>query len=120
MIKKLNIEGYRSIRDLSLGLLPINVLTGPNGCGKSNLYNSLVLIARAAEGRLGRAIAEEGGTPSVFFGGRRNEPACNANGHRAGSSSGLKRNSLVMSFRSGLPSLNELAPWGRCLHSIPA
>src|SRR5579863_10332149 len=69
MIKKLNIEGYRSVRDLSLNLLPINVLTGPNGCGKSNLYNSLVLIARAAEGRLGRAIGEEGGTPSVFWAG---------------------------------------------------
>src|ERR1700694_3304398 len=69
MIKKLHIEGYRSIRDLTLNLLPINVLTGPNGCGKSNLYNSLVLIARAAEGRLARAIAEEGGTPSVFWAG---------------------------------------------------
>src|ERR1700747_2763874 len=69
MLKKLNIEGYRSIRDLSLDLLPINVLTAPNGCGKSNLYNSLVLIARAAEGRLARAIAEEGGTPSVFWAG---------------------------------------------------
>jgi predicted ATPase len=69
VIKKINIEGYRSIRGLSLDLQPINVLTGPNGCGKSNLYNSLVLIARAAEGRLARAIAEEGGTPSVFWAG---------------------------------------------------
>jgi len=69
MIKKINIEGYRSIRNLSLDLQPINVLTGPNGCGKSNLYNSLVLIARAAEGRLARTIAEEGGTPSVFWAG---------------------------------------------------
>ena len=69
MIKKVDIEGYRSIRDLSLELRPINVLTGPNGCGKSNLYNSLVLIARAVEGRLARAIAEEGGTPSVFWAG---------------------------------------------------
>ena len=31
MIRKLNIEGYRSIRNLSLNLLPINVLSGPNG-----------------------------------------------------------------------------------------
>jgi predicted ATPase len=69
MIRKINIEGYRSIRNLSLDLQPINVLTGPNGCGKSNLYNSLVLIARAAEGRLARAIGEEGGTPSVFWAG---------------------------------------------------
>src|SRR5690349_8659411 len=69
MLQKLSIEGYRSIRRLTLDLLPINVLTGPNGCGKSNLYNSLVLIARAVEGRLARAIAEEGGTPSVFWAG---------------------------------------------------
>ena len=27
------------------------VLTGPNGCGKANLYNSLLLIARAAQGQ---------------------------------------------------------------------
>jgi len=69
MIRKLHIEGYRSIRQLSLDLLPVNVLTGPNGCGKSNLYNALVLIAEAARGRLARAIVNEGGTPSVFWAG---------------------------------------------------
>ena len=69
MIKALHMEGYRSVRDLNLDLRGINVLTGPNRCGKSNLYNSLVLIARAAEGRLARAIAEEGGTPNVFWAG---------------------------------------------------
>jgi predicted ATPase len=69
MIQRLTVEGYRSIRDLTIELQPINVLTGPNGCGKSNLYNSLVLMARAAEGRLARSISEEGGTPSVFWAG---------------------------------------------------
>jgi predicted ATPase len=69
MIHRLFVEGYRSVRDLRMDLQPINVLTGPNGCGKSNLYNALVLIARAAEGRLARAIAQEGGTPSVFWAG---------------------------------------------------
>lgn len=69
MLKRIHVAGYRSIRELSLDLKPINVLTGPNGCGKSNLYNSLVLIGRAAQGQLARAIAEEGGTPSVFWAG---------------------------------------------------
>jgi predicted ATPase len=69
MIKQIHVSGYRSVRDLDLELKPINVLTGPNGCGKSNLYNSMVLMARAAQGQLARAIAEEGGTPSVFWAG---------------------------------------------------
>ncbi len=69
MLRQIHVEGYRSVRDLTLDLQPINVLTGPNGCGKSNLYNSLVLIGRAAQGQLARAIAEEGGTPSIFWAG---------------------------------------------------
>src|SRR5947207_11004615 len=69
MIRQIHVAGYRSVRDLSLDLQRINVLTGPNGCGKSNLYNSLVLIGRAAQGQFARAIAEEGGTPSVFWAG---------------------------------------------------
>src|SRR5215469_8243215 len=70
MIQQIHVSGYRSVRDLDLELKPINVLTGPNGCGKSNLYNSLVLLGRAAQGQLARAIAEEGGMPSVFWAGR--------------------------------------------------
>jgi len=69
MIKRIRVSGYRSVRDLSLELQPINVLTGPNGCGKSNLYNSLVLLGRAAQGQLAHAVAEEGGTPSLFWAG---------------------------------------------------
>lgn len=68
-ITELRVEGYRSIRDLRVRLRSVNVLTGPNGCGKSNLYNSMFLLARAASGGFARAIAQEGGMPSVVWAG---------------------------------------------------
>lgn len=72
-LHELRVEGYRSIRKLRLKLQKINVLTGPNGCGKSNLYNSMVLLARAAAGGFARAMAEEGGMPSVLWAGPRKQ-----------------------------------------------
>jgi len=108
VIKQIHVSGYRSVRDLDLELKPINVLTGPNGCGKSNLYNSLVLMARAAQGQLARAIAEEGGTPSVFWAG----------GERARSQRKKPPKRVALGFEAekfgyelqiGLPSQNEHA-----------
>ncbi|HYO80304.1 MAG TPA: recombinase RecF, partial [Bryobacteraceae bacterium] len=68
-VRELTVEAYRSIRDLRLQLRNINVLTGPNGCGKSNLYHSMFLLAKAATGGLSAAIAQEGGMPSVLWAG---------------------------------------------------
>jgi predicted ATPase len=70
-IRELRIAGYRSLRDLVLPLSQLNVFTGPNGCGKSNLYRALVLTAAAARGALARALAEEGGMPSALWAGAR-------------------------------------------------
>ncbi|MCA9172904.1 MAG: AAA family ATPase [Planctomycetales bacterium] len=69
MISRLAISGYRSIRSLILTLGALNVVTGPNGCGKSNLYRGLRLLADAARGGLGRSLAREGGLPSVLWAG---------------------------------------------------
>jgi predicted ATPase len=68
-VTRIHVTGYRSVRNLRFQLGPINVLTGPNGCGKSNLYTSLVLLSRAAQGQLARAIASEGGTASILWAG---------------------------------------------------
>ena len=65
------ISGYRSIHNVKLELSQLNVVTGANGVGKSNLYKSLSLIAHAVNGGLARALAEEGGMPSVLWTGPR-------------------------------------------------
>src|SRR5207253_3375422 len=70
-ISALNVEGYRSIRKVELKLRPINVLVGPNGVGKTNLYRSMFLLAAAAGGQFARTIVEEGGMPSVLWAGAR-------------------------------------------------
>ncbi|MBM3736368.1 MAG: DUF2813 domain-containing protein [Acidobacteria bacterium] len=69
MLSAIEVEEYRSVRRMRLRLSRLNVLTGPNGCGKSNLYNALHLLARAAQGRFARAVAEEGGMGSMMWAG---------------------------------------------------
>lgn len=77
MIDRIAISGYRSIRSIILRLGQLNVVTGANGSGKSNLYRALRLIAEAAEGRLAESLAREGGFDSVRWAGprkKKNEP----------------------------------------------
>jgi len=70
-IREVHVTGYRSVRDLRLKLRHINILTGPNASGKTNLYNSVFLLAKAAAGGFARVIAEEGGMASVLWAGER-------------------------------------------------
>lgn len=68
-LTELSVKGYRSIRDLSIAGKRVNVLLGPNGCGKTNLYKSLHLVWAAASGRLARTVADEGGMASMQWAG---------------------------------------------------
>ncbi|HEY1527739.1 MAG TPA: AAA family ATPase, partial [Candidatus Angelobacter sp.] len=70
-IREIHVTGYRSVRNLRLHLSQINVLTGANATGKTNLYNSVFLLAKAAAGGFAQVIAEEGGMPSVLWAGTR-------------------------------------------------
>jgi predicted ATPase len=72
-IAELKVVGYRSVRQVRLRLKPVNVIVGPNACGKTNLYRSMFLLAAAAGGQLARTIVEEGGMPSVLWAGARKE-----------------------------------------------
>jgi len=70
-INTLIIKGYRSIQALRLPMERINVITGANGSGKSNLYKSVYLLSSAANGTLARTLALEGGIPSILWAGER-------------------------------------------------
>lgn len=70
-IKTLTIKGYRSIQKLFLQMETVNVVTGSNGCGKSNLYKAVYLLSKAANGELAKTLALEGGMPSVLWAGKK-------------------------------------------------
>lgn len=69
MIEHIQITGFRSVRSLTLQLGQLNVISGPNGCGKSNLYKAVRLLHDAASGRLSLALAEEGGIQKAMWAG---------------------------------------------------
>ncbi len=69
MIKTLAISNYRSIKELVIALGPLNLVTGANGSGKTNLYRALRLLADTAHGGLIGPLAKEGGLPSVMWAG---------------------------------------------------
>src|SRR5215204_6351940 len=69
IISRLCISGYRSLRDVRLGIGQLTVVTGPNGSGKSSLYRALRLLADVAQGRIIQALAAEGGLDSTLWAG---------------------------------------------------
>lgn len=69
MISTLAISGYRSLRDIRIGLDKLNVVTGANGSGKSSLYRALRLLADIAQGRIIQSLAIEGGLQSTLWAG---------------------------------------------------
>lgn len=69
MLTTLAIANYRSLRSLTLPLGRLNLITGANGSGKSNLYRALRLLAETAHGGVVNALAREGGLSSTLWAG---------------------------------------------------
>src|ERR1700733_3404865 len=72
VLQTLAIANYRSIRHMVLPLGPLNVVTGANGTGKSNLYKALRLLADTARGGVIASLAWEGGFSSTLWAGPEN------------------------------------------------
>ena len=67
-IKKLTIEGFKSIRKLEdFELRPLNVLIGANGAGKSNFVSFFRLLRELIEQRLQVAVAIESGADACLY-----------------------------------------------------
>lgn len=69
MLTCFSIANYRSICNLTLPLERLNVITGENGSGKSNLYKALRLLAETAKEGVINSLAEEGGLASTYWAG---------------------------------------------------
>jgi predicted ATPase len=67
-IKRLTIEGFKSIRKLEdFELRPLNVLIGANGAGKSNFVAFFRLLREIIDQRLQQTVATEGGADAQLY-----------------------------------------------------
>jgi predicted ATPase len=69
MLTTLAVANYRSLRSLIMPMASVNLVTGANGSGKSNLYRALRLLAETAQGGIVGALSREGGLGSTLWAG---------------------------------------------------
>jgi predicted ATPase len=68
MIKRLRVQGYKSLSDVEINFDNLTVIFGPNAVGKSNLFDALSLLSRIVSSRtLTAAIEGHRGDPLEAF-----------------------------------------------------
>lgn len=68
MLKRVKIQGYKSLVDVEVHLQPLSVLFGPNGVGKSNFLDALQFLSRiTTTNNLRYAFPLYRGTPLESF-----------------------------------------------------
>lgn len=70
-VSQININRFKSIRELELKLNKINVLIGPNGAGKSNFIQFFDLLNNIVSQNLQNYITKNGGADNFLFFGRK-------------------------------------------------
>ncbi len=71
---ELTLKNYKSLRDVSVRLGPLNVLVGPNGSGKSNLLDVIQFLGDSVREDLGPALEKRGGWSRLYFRGESRGP----------------------------------------------
>lgn len=70
-LKRLKINGYRSIKALDIELKPLNILIGANGAGKSNFIGFFKFMKKILDKDLQFYVAEQGGANRILHFGRK-------------------------------------------------
>lgn len=74
-LEELKVKNFKSIRDQTLRLGPLNVFIGGNGSGKSNLVGVFHFLNRVVSGDLQNYTGETGGADSILHFGRKQSPS---------------------------------------------
>lgn len=72
MINQISIENFKSIQNLDLPLLQLNVLIGANGVGKSNFISFFKLLNSTYFQELQNYVAEQAGADNILYFGLKN------------------------------------------------
>lgn len=67
MINRIEIENFKSIREMNLELEPINILIGANGAGKSNFIGFFKMLKNIYDQNLQNYVAEEAGADNILY-----------------------------------------------------
>ncbi|EFL52899.1 SMC domain protein [Solidesulfovibrio fructosivorans JJ]] len=69
LIKRLEVKGFKSLKDVVWEPGSLTILIGPNGSGKSNILLALSFLQNIASGNLDNFIQENGGITRVAWDG---------------------------------------------------
>lgn len=73
-LEKLTIKNFKSIREQSLALGPLNVFIGGNGSGKSNLIQVFKFLREILSQNLAGYTATKGGADTLLYFGKKRSP----------------------------------------------
>lgn len=73
-LERLTIKNFKSIREQTLALGPLNVFIGGNGCGKSNLVEAFQFLREVVNQNLAGYTGVKGGAETLLHFGRKRSP----------------------------------------------
>jgi predicted ATPase len=65
-LKNLHLSGWKSIKDATIDLQPLNVMIGANGSGKSNLLSFFRFLRDLLDGKADLFVGKEGGANTLL------------------------------------------------------